>query len=66
MELSKECTQDTVSPSYKLKRKIMNLPGGHEEVHKGRVNFEGFQADQSRKRVCVELCKECRRNSITT
>jgi hypothetical protein len=31
----KECTQDTVSPSYKLRRKREKLPGGHEKVHKG-------------------------------
>jgi hypothetical protein len=41
----KECAKDTVSPSYKLRRKRKKLPGGHEEVHRGTMNFEGFQAE---------------------
>jgi hypothetical protein len=29
----KECTEETVSPSYKLRRESEKLPGGHEKVH---------------------------------
>jgi hypothetical protein len=60
---SKECAKDIVSPSYNLRRKTKKLPGGHEGVHRGMVNFEGFQAKQSRRRVYAELYKECRRSS---
>jgi hypothetical protein len=60
----KECTQETISPSYKLRRKREKFLGGKEKVHRGTMNFEGFQAEQSCGRVCTELCKECRRSSI--
>jgi hypothetical protein len=29
----KECAKDTVSSSYKLRRKNVKFPGGHEKVH---------------------------------
>jgi hypothetical protein len=29
----KECTKETVSSSYKLRRKGVKFPGGHEKVH---------------------------------
>jgi hypothetical protein len=59
----KEWAQETVSPSYKLRRKSNKFPGGQEEVHRGMVNFEGFQAEQNHRKVCAEFCKECGRIS---
>jgi hypothetical protein len=49
----KGCTEDIVSPYYKLRRKSEKFPGG-EEVHRGTMNFEGFQDEQSCRRVCAE------------
>jgi hypothetical protein len=62
----KECTKDTVSSYYKSQEEEKKFPRGHKEVHRGTVNFEGFQAEKNRRRVCVELCKECKRSSRTT
>jgi hypothetical protein len=39
------------------------MPGGKEEVHRGMVNFEGFQAEQRCQSVYIELCNDCRRSS---
>ena len=62
----KECAKDIVIPYYKLRRKRKKLLGGHAEVHNKMVKFEGFQAEQSHRRVYVEIYKECRRSLRAT
>jgi hypothetical protein len=62
----KECTKETVKPSYNLRRKSVSFQEGRRmftEGRRGMMNLEGFQAEQSRRRVYIELCKECRSSS---
>jgi hypothetical protein len=54
----KECTKESVKPSYNLKRKSISFEEGGRmftEGHQEMMNLEGFQAKQSRKRVYIEL-----------
>jgi hypothetical protein len=61
----KECTEETVSPYYKLKGESVNcqeVMRTFTEEHRETGNLEGFQAKQSHIKVYEELCKECRRS----